>query len=611
MKNNLFLTALAAVGLLVLGSCKDEGPRVESITLNETSVALAHGETFQLTVRVNPEDAAYDAVAWVSSNESAAVVSGDGLVTAVAEGKAIITASIGNVSASCVVNVGPLLPESITLDRNTLSIKVGETSQLVAEVAPEGAKYELEWSSSDPSVATVDGEGKVTGVYYGNAVVTVKAGEVSAECQVAVSKVPVESVEIDRDEAEVLLNSIVKLNAVINPQDATDAVLVWSSEDESVATVDNDGNVRGARLGTTKIIAEAGGKKDECVVTVIPVPVESVELNKSDVELVVGASVRLSATVYPSDATDKTLTWTSSDSGVATVVDGLVKAVGEGTADITVACGGKTDVCHVTVKIIPVESISLSATSAILKEGDVYELTAVVSPADATYKTVDWSSDNEQVATVDAEGTVTAVSEGVAVIKASSGSVYAECTVTVQAVAEVKTDWELYECFDVQGYGKGIVVEVGTNYIKVLSSEKASLQWGVDPEIRTSYYGDMNDKDGRTGTEVLKNAERQNPGNFPAYTWCVSLGSGWYMPALGELMDIMGSSQKRSSINAAMTAAGFTGTISSSEKVWSNGEYDFAPDFDAYLYNCTRDRIASDYKYNVNTVFAVLRIDFE
>lgn len=610
MKNNLFLTVLVFLCLVVLGSCKEEGPRVESVTLNETSVAMSPGETFQLTVTVSPENAAYDAVEWVSSNEAAATVA-DGVVTAVAEGKAIVTASVGNVTASCVVNVGPVLPESIVLDKNTLSLKVGETSQLTATVEPEGAEYELEWSSADPSVATVDSEGKVSGVYYGNTVITVKAGELSAECQVSVSKVPVESVEIDKDEAEVLLNSMIKLNAVVNPSDATDVVLVWSSEDESIATVDNNGNVRGARLGTTKIFAEAGGKKDECVVTVVPVPVESVELNKETGELIVGETLQLTAVVNPADATDKTLVWSSSDDNVATVVDGLVTAVAEGTADITVTCGDKSDVCHITVNIIPVESITLSASSATLKEGDTYELTAVVTPSNATYKDVEWTSDNEAVATVDASGMVTAVAEGTAVIKASSGSVYAECTVTVQAVSQIKTDWELYECFDVQGYGKGIVVEVGTGYIKVLSSEKTSLQWAIDPEVLTDYYGSKSDKDGRIGTDAIRNADKRSPGNFPAYSWCVSLGSGWYMPALGELMDIMGSSQKRSSINAAMAAAGFTASIGYAEKVWSNGENDFAPEYEAYLYNCSRERIDIDSKDAEHTVFAVLRIDFE
>lgn len=610
MKNNLFLTVLAALCMLSLGACKEDGPKVESITLNETSVALSPGETFQLTVTVSPEDAAYDAVEWVSSNEAAATVA-DGVVTAVAEGKAVITASVGNVTASCVVNVGPVLPESVVLDKSTLSLKVGEISQLTATVEPEGAKYELEWSSSDPSVATVDAEGKVTGVYYGNAVITVKAGEVSAECQVTVAKVPVESVEIDKDEAEVVLGSSIKLNAVVNPSDATDVVLVWSSEDESVATVDNNGNVRGARLGTTKIFAEAGGKKDECVVTVVPVPVESVELNKEDAELIVGETLQLTAVVYPTDATDKTLSWSSSDDKVATVVDGLVTAVAEGTADITVTCGDKSDVCHITVNIVPVESITLSATSATLKEGDVYELTAVVNPSNATYKDVEWTSGNEAVATVDASGTVTAISEGTAVIRASSGSVYAECTVTVQAVGQIKTDWELYERFDVSGYGKGIVVEVGTNYIKVLSSEMATLQWAIDPEVMTDYYGTKDDKDGRDGTAALKDADKRSPGNFPAYSWCVALGSGWYMPSLGELEDIMGTSQKRTSINNAMAAAGFAASVGFSEKVWSNSESEFSPESDAYLYNCARNKADSDYKDSEHTVFAILRIDFE
>lgn len=529
MKNKLFMIMLAAMCLVTFAGCKKESPKVESVELNEQTLSLSPGETFTLTVKVNPHNAVYDTVKWGSSDESTVTVDDNGLVTAIAEGKAVVTASIGEITASCEVNVGPLLPQSVTLDKQNLTLKKDQTAQLVATVAPQGAKYELEWSSSAPSVVTVDNDGKVTAVDFGNAVITVKAGEVSAQCSVEVVKTAVESVELDKHDAEVIIGSTIQLNAVVTPSDATDKTLSWSSSDDKVATV--------------------------------------------------------------SDA-------------------GLVTGVAEGTADITVRCGDKSDVCRVSVKIIPVESITLSKTSVTLVEGEICQLTATVNPSDATYKDVVWASDNESVATVDASGTVTAVAGGEAVIKAACGDVFAECIVTVETLAEVKPDWEMYEFFDVQGYGQGVVVEVGTGYIKVLSAQKASLQWAVDTEILTDYYGSKQDKDGRTGSEYLANAEKNNPGNFPAYAWCASLGRGWYMPALGEIMDIIGSSQKRSSINAAFTAAGISTKVTSSEYVWSNGESEFAPEYEAYLYNCVRDKIGVESKDVEHTVFAILRIDF-
>lgn len=529
MKNKLYWAVLVVMCMVAFNSCKKESPRVESMTMNKTSLALSPGQTEKLTVTVSPQNAKYDAIEWVSSNEAAATVDASGVVTAVAEGKTVITASIGNVSASCEVNVGPLLPESVTLDKSALSLKKDETVQLTATVAPEGAKYELEWSSADPSVATVDKDGKVKGIDFGETVVTVKAGEVSAECRVSV----------------------------------------------------------------------------------VPVAVENVELDKNEAELFIGATVQLNATVTPSDATDKTLVWSSSDDKVATVADGLVTAVAEGTANITVTCGDKSDVCVVTVKIIPVESVTLSATSLTLEEGDSQKLTATVSPSDATYKDVTWSSDNESVATVDAEGNVTAITAGTAVIKAASGDVFAECNVEVIAPVEIKTDWEMYEYFDVPGYGKGIVMEVGADYIKVLSAEKTYLSWAIDPEATTDYYGTKTDKDGRSGTEAIRKANEIYPDNFPAYSWCVGLGKGWYMPSLGEIFDFMGSAQKRNSVNAAFTAAGLSTQIEFAEKIWSNGEYDFSPETDAYIYNTSREKADCAPKDAEHAVFAVLRIDFK
>ena len=162
------------------------------------------------------------------------------------------------------------------------------------------------------------------------------------------------------------------------------------------------------------------------------VAVSSVSLNQTSITLAVGGTVSLSATVSPSNATDKEVTWSSSNTSVATVSNGVVKAVGEGSANITASAGGKSAVCQVTVNPvrIPVTGISLDLKEASIYVGETLTLVATVSPADATDKSVAWTSDDPKVATVDPKGVVTAVAPGTCTITAQSGDFSAKCTVT-------------------------------------------------------------------------------------------------------------------------------------------------------------------------------------
>jgi len=163
------------------------------------------------------------------------------------------------------------------------------------------------------------------------------------------------------------------------------------------------------------------------------VPVTSVSLNKTDLTLEPGASETLTATVAPNNATEKTVTWSTSNSSVATVENGKVTAVKEGEATIKATSGGKGATCKVTVKnaAVAVESITLNKTELSLELGESETLTATVAPDNATDKTVTWGTSNAEVATVDG-GKVTAVKEGSAVITALAEEQSAYCIVTVK-----------------------------------------------------------------------------------------------------------------------------------------------------------------------------------
>ena len=209
------------------------------------------------------------------------------------------------------------------------------------------------------------------------------------------------------------------LTATVAPSNATNKTVSWKSSDASTASVDANGKVTAVKAGSATITVTTadGSKTATCSVTVTSknVSVTDVTLDKTEAALTQGETVQLTATVKPDDATDKTLTWSTSDSKVATVDEtGKVTAVETGSATITAKAGDKTATCAVTVtaKVIEVTEITLDKTEVEIIEGETAQLTATVKPDDATDKSIEWTSSDESVATVDNSGKVTAVSEG-------------------------------------------------------------------------------------------------------------------------------------------------------------------------------------------------------
>jgi len=327
---------------------------VSSVALNQNSIELIIGGTSQLKATVSPSNATEKSISWASSKPSVATVSGSGLVSAIAEGSATITASCGGKSATCSVAVskGVVAVTSVALNKTTLELTEGDSETLTATVKPDDATDKtVTWSTSDASVAMVEG-GKVTAIKEGTATITAKAGDKSAECKVTVAKkvIAVTSVELNKTSLELTEGDSETLTATVKPDDATDKTVTWSTSDASVATVEG-GKVTAIKEGTATITAKAGDKSAECKVTVAKkvIAVISIELNKTSIELVEGDSETLTATVKPDDATDKTITWSTSDASVATVESGKVIAIMTGTAYITARAGDKFAECKVSV----------------------------------------------------------------------------------------------------------------------------------------------------------------------------------------------------------------------------------------------------------------------
>ena len=480
---------------------------VESVTLDKAELALVKGDEVTLTATVKPDDATDKAVTWTTSNEAVATVA-DGKVKAVGGGSATITAKAGDQSASCTITV-TVPVSSVSLDKTSLGLTEGDEAQLAATVGPEDATDKtVTWSSDKPAIATVDNAGKVKAVSPGTAIVTAKAGEKSATCTVTVAKkvIPVSSVTLDKTALELVEGDQTTLSATVKPDDATDKTVTWSSSNAAIATVEN-GKVVAVKEGSAVITAKAGDKTATCTVAVAKkvIPVSSITLDKASLALTKGEEATLTATVSPADATDKTVTWSTSDAKVVTVEGGKVKAVGGGEATVTAKAGDKSASCTIQVTV-PVGGISLDNASVALKEGQEIQLTAIVSPNDATDKTVTWSSDKTSVATVDNSGKVKAVAEGSATITAKAGDKSATCTVSVSkniiAVTSVTLDKASLDLI------KGADATL-TATVKPDDATNKSVTWSTsDADVATVENGKVKAVGGGNATITAKAGEK-------------------------------------------------------------------------------------------------------
>ena len=412
-----------------------------AVNLSATSVKVGVGKITTLTATVKPDNASNKEVTWKSADTKIATVSDKGVVKGVKAGTVKITATTmdGKISSTCTVTVYTAVT-SVKLNKTSLTLKYGNTTTITPTISPSNATYKtVKWSSSDNDVVTVDANGKIKAVGVGYAVVTATTtqGSKTATCQINVVK-PVTGVKLDKTSMRVEVGDKFTLKATISPGDASNKTVSWKTADKNVATVSSTGVVTARKLGKTTITVTTadGSYTAKCTVEVVK-KVTGVKLNKSAADLYLGKTLTLKATVSPSDATLKTVTWSSSNTSVAKVSSsGVVTPVKAGTAEITVKTsdGSFTAKCTVTVKKA-VTGVKLDKTTVTLKSNKTLTLKATVSPSDATVKTVTWKSSNTKVATVTSAGVVKPVGKGTATITATTeNGLTASCKVTVYMV---------------------------------------------------------------------------------------------------------------------------------------------------------------------------------
>ncbi|MBQ7117731.1 MAG: Ig-like domain-containing protein, partial [Clostridia bacterium] len=426
--------------------------RAAGVGIPETSLTLYRGTNKKLTAKVTPASA-NQAVTWKSSNTAVAEVKADGTVVPKAKGQAVITATTVDkgysgkgYSVSCTVTV-KVKPENLQISGTQQTVYTGKSVTLKLSFTPSDTDFKtVKWSSSNEKVATVDSKGIVKGTGKGTAVITAVStfdGKIKATYTVTVKKkVQVQSIYLNYYERTRNVGTSFTLVPTVNPSKATFPEVTWKSSDKKIAKVDKNGKVKALRPGTVIITCKSvdnPGVSAACIVTV-KIKTEGVELPTKKLTLYTSQTKTLKAEIIPENATNKKVTWSSSNKSVATVSkSGKITAKKPGTTTITVKTksGGYKATCKVTVKkYVKLRSFKLNKTSVSVNDGKTYTLKPVFSPSNASNKDLVWKSSNTKIATVSSKGVVKGIKPGTCTVSCRSKETgkTVTCTVKVKKV---------------------------------------------------------------------------------------------------------------------------------------------------------------------------------
>ena len=362
--------AIVPVVALALGAsaCKEAGDpaKVASIIGMPGTDSVRLGKNYGFVIEVR--DAAGNKltgrqVAWSSLNPVVAAVDANGVVTGAAIGSTVITARADGVTAQTDMRVQPPVA-SVVLSPNAASLPIGANRALTVTVSDKdglalGGRL-IAFSTSNPGVATVNGSGVVVGVTQGRAIISAQAvqDQVSGTSTIDVIQVPVANVLITPAGSQTVSQGLT-LQLAATLRDGTGAVLngrtvSWTTSNASVATVSSTGLVTGAALGNVQITAECEGVTSSVTITVQPRPVATVGLAPNPGSVKMGFQLQMSVDIRDANGNQLTtvgrsVSWDSSNKPVATVQDGVVSGVSQGSATITVTVDGKPASAVVTV----------------------------------------------------------------------------------------------------------------------------------------------------------------------------------------------------------------------------------------------------------------------
>jgi len=507
------------------------------ITFEKTEMSMYVGESMNQrpgVIRIREEAPWRTDFEWTSSDETIAKVGPDGVVTGVAAGDAVITATTKDnpyISGSYMVHIAvPVEKITIWGSNGPIGIRGEETAKqnLTVDIEPEDADcQEVVWSSSNEEIATVDENGEVTGLQPGIAIITATSAEdpaahkqqVSAEYKIQIIRL-VDEILPGEGEIGISLGETAKIEAATAPEDVDNHGILFESTNEEIATVDEMGTVTGVSQGECdiRLAAADGGGAETAVHVVVSKRVTGIEIPMESIRLPKGTTYSIEATVLPEDATNPDLVWTSSNVFVARVANGTVEAVGQGECEITCST---TDGSGITVSIpVRVPTFSIDQDMYVVSDKRGIEIpvrsaegTQTEARSDAACFEISWKEDGLL--------TVLPVSAGEGIIiftNPQEEKDRTEIRVTIEDSAvfngnsypntsyeELTLRPEEYEGTQISFYGKvliktcdeegNLILAVGTGgkeYTDQVFQVKIGKEWvGDEPDVETkaTFYG--------------------------------------------------------------------------------------------------------------------------
>lgn len=513
--------------------------------LSKNGIKLNVGDTTTITAIITPANATNKGIRWGSSNDKIASVDENGKVTALKSGRAYINAySIENSSkrAACKVEIeegdGSYIAVSgITLNSTRVTIHKDNSHQLIATIQPVNATNKaVKWKSSDESIVSVDTAGLLTALRVGNAEITVSSsenGKYATKCNVIVVEkddpiISVTGIELNKSKMVLYEGEEEILFANIKPSNATNKKVLWKSDDENIAKVDEDGVVTALLAGIVNISvysAEDDIFYATCEVTVkrpiLYIPVEKIALTHRTVSINIGKTERLTYKILPIESSNKNVKWVSDNPAVVSVDEnGYITGNSKGSAKVTITSDENpsiSDNCTVTVynvdEEIPVLDIRVEPSSLTLYAGDSERLEAIIYPRSASDRRVGWSSNDTTILSVNESGYVKALKPGTVTISAYSlkdPSIINECKVIVV------NEGEVIKVSDVQVNKSVVMIEKGETeilYTRILphNATNKNLIWSSDKTfIGVDQTGAVHGHNIGDGTITVRSAENNN-----------------------------------------------------------------------------------------------------
>ena len=336
------------------------------IKLNTTALTITAGTKYTLKATISPSNATNKTVYWSSSNTAIAGMKSGGVVNAKKAGTCTVTAkTVNGKTATCKVTVKAApAPTGITVSPTSVTMSLGTTFTIKATVQPSYANNKtVYWSSSNPKVASMGSGGVATAKGLGTCTITAKTvNGKTATCKITVKPSPT-GIKLNYSALTMTAGTTFTLKATVSPSSTLNKKVTWSTSSSAVATVSSSGVVSAKKAGTCTITAKTfNGKTASCKITVKSKTVvpTGISLNYSSLTMTVGTTFTLKVTVSPSNATDKSVTWSSSDTAKATVSSsGVVTAKKPGAVTITAkTSNGKTATCKITVRSVDEKYLS-------------------------------------------------------------------------------------------------------------------------------------------------------------------------------------------------------------------------------------------------------------